>query len=39
VPPQVPYLDTLRLMFIDLARAGIAATICARLNDWKRGRR
>ena len=35
----VPYLDTLRWVFIWLALAGIAVAIYARLDDWKRGRR
>lgn len=39
VLPLVPYLDTLRLVFIAVALAGIAVTIYARLDDWKRGRR
>ncbi|MAU59149.1 MAG: peptidase M15 [Parvibaculum sp.] len=37
--PLVPYLDTLRWVFIALALAGVAVTIYARLDDWKRGRR
>jgi len=37
--PLVPYLDTLRWVFIAVALAGIAVTIYARLDDWKRGRR
>lgn len=37
--PLVPYLDTLRWVFIAIALAGIAITIYARLDDWKRGRR
>jgi zinc D-Ala-D-Ala carboxypeptidase len=39
VLPLVPYLDTLRWVFLALAFAGIAVTIYARLDDWKRGRR
>ena len=39
VLPLVPYLDTLRWLFIALAFGGIAVTIYARLDDWKRGRR
>jgi hypothetical protein len=35
----VPYLDTLRWVFIVVALGGIAVTIYARLDDWKRGRR
>lgn len=37
--PLVPYLDTLRWVFIAVALIGIAVTIYARLDDWKRGRR
>ena len=37
--PLVPYLDTLRWVFIAVALAGLAVTIYARLDDWKRGRR
>ena len=37
--PLVPYLDTLRWVFIAVALAGIAVTIHARIDDWKRGRR
>jgi hypothetical protein len=37
--PLVPYLDTLRWVFIALALGGIAVTIYARLDDWKRGQR
>jgi len=39
VLPLVPYLDTLRWLFIAVALGGIAVTIYARLDDWKRGRR
>jgi hypothetical protein len=35
----VPYLDTLRWVFIAVALCGIAVTIYARLDDWRRGRR
>ena len=35
----VPYLDTFRWLFIALALAGIALTIHARLDDWRRGQR
>jgi len=35
----IPYLDTMRWVFIGLALAGIAVAIYARLDDWKRGRR
>jgi len=40
--PLVPYLDTLRWVFIAVALValvGIAVAIYARLNDWKRGQR
>jgi hypothetical protein len=37
--PIVPYLDTLRWVFIAVALGGIAVTIYARFDDWKRGRR
>jgi hypothetical protein len=37
--PLVPYLDTLRWLFIAVALSGIAVAIYARLDDWKRGRR
>ena len=39
VLPLVPYLDSLRWLFIAFALAGIAATIYARLDDWRKGRR
>ena len=35
----IPYLDTMRWVFVALALAGIAVAIYARLDDWKRGRR
>ncbi|MBC7165716.1 MAG: DUF882 domain-containing protein [Roseovarius sp.] len=37
--PLVPYLDTLRWVFIALALGGIAVAVWARLDDWKRGLR
>lgn len=37
--PVVPYLDTLRWVFIALALAGIAVAVWARVDDWKRGLR
>ena len=37
--PMVPYLDTLRWVFIALALAGIAVAVWARVDDWKRGLR
>ncbi len=39
VLPLVPYLDTLRWLFIALALAGIAVAVWARLKDWKKGLR
>jgi hypothetical protein len=39
VLPLVPYLDTLRWLFIAVALGGIAVAIYARLDDWKRGLR
>ena len=39
VLPLVPYLDTLRWVFIAVALVGIAVAIYARFDDWKRGRR
>ena len=37
--PLVPYLDTLRWVFIAVALIGIAVAIHARVDDWKRGQR
>ena len=37
--PLVPYLDTLRWLFIALALGGIAVAVWARLDDWRRGLR
>jgi zinc D-Ala-D-Ala carboxypeptidase len=37
--PLVPYLDTLRWLFIAIALTGIAVAIYARLDDWQQGRR
>jgi len=37
--PLVPYLDPLRWVFIAVALGGIAVTIYARLDDWKKGLR
>ena len=37
--PLVPHLDTLRWVFIAVALIGIAITIHARIDDWKRGQR
>ena len=39
VLPLVPYLDTLRWLFIAVALGGIAVAIYARIDDWRRGRR
>lgn len=39
VLPLVPYLDTLRWVFIAVALIGIGVTIYARWDYWKRGRR
>ena len=37
--PLVPYLNTLRWVFIALALAGIAVAVWARVDDWKKGLR
>ncbi|MFT7592782.1 MAG: zinc D-Ala-D-Ala carboxypeptidase [Paracoccaceae bacterium] len=37
--PLVPYLDTLRWLFIAVALIGVSVTIYARWDDWNRGRR
>jgi zinc D-Ala-D-Ala carboxypeptidase len=37
--PLVPYLDTLRWVFIALALAGIAVAVWARVDDWRKGLR
>lgn len=37
--PLVPYFKTLRWVFMAVALVGIAVTICAQLDDCKRGRR
>ena len=37
--PLVPYLDTVRWVFVAVAFAGIAVAVYARVDDWKRGRR
>lgn len=39
VQPLIPWLDSLRWLFLALALGGIALAIYARLDDWKRGRR
>lgn len=37
--PLLPYLDTLRWVFIAVALIGIGVAIHARIDDWKRGQR
>jgi len=37
--PLMPYLDTLRWVFIALALGGIAVAVCARVDDWRKGTR
>ena len=37
--PLVPYLDTLRWVFIAVSIVGIAVVIYARWDDWRKGRR
>ena len=37
--PLVPYLDTLRWVFIALALAGIAVAVWARVDDWRKSTR
>jgi len=37
--PLVPFFDPLRWEFVEVAIGGIAVTIYARLDDWKRGQR
>lgn len=37
--PLMPYLDTLRWLFIALALGGIAVAVWARIDDWKKGLR
>ena len=39
VLPLLPYLDTLRWLFIALALGGIAVAVWARVDDWKKGLR
>lgn len=39
IQPLVPYLDTLRWLFVVLALAGIAVTVWARMDDWQKGMR
>ena len=37
--PRLPYLDSLRWLFIALALAGVAVAVWARVDDWTKGRR
>ena len=37
--PLVPYLDTLRWLFIAVAQAGTLVATYARIDDWKQVRR
>ena len=37
--PLIPYLDTLRWVFIAVALIGVSVTIHARWDDWRKGRR
>lgn len=37
--PLIPYLDTLRWLFIIMALIGVGITIYARWDDWRKGRR
>lgn len=39
IQPLIPYLDTLRWLFIAAALIGIAITVYARWDDWRKGRR
>jgi len=39
IQPLIPYLDTLRWLFIAMALVGIGITIYARWDDWRKGRR
>ncbi|MFN3953327.1 MAG: YcbK family protein [Pararhodobacter sp.] len=39
VLPLVPYLDTLRWVFVALALGGIAVAVWARIDDWRKGLR
>ncbi|OUS07976.1 peptidase M15 [Rhodobacterales bacterium 52_120_T64] len=39
IQPLIPYLDTLRWVFIAAALIGIGITIYARWDDWRKGRR
>lgn len=37
--PLIPYLDTLRWLFIAAALIGVGVTIYARWDDWRKGKR
>ncbi len=37
--PLIPWLDTIRWLFIAVALIGIGTTIYARWDDWRKGRR
>jgi hypothetical protein len=37
--PLLPHLESLRWVLIAVALWGVAVTICARIDDWKRRRR
>ena len=39
IMPLVPYLDTLRWLFIAVALIGVSVTIYARWDDWRKGQR
>ena len=39
IQPLIPYLDTLRWLFIAVALIGVSVTIYARWDDWRKGRR
>jgi zinc D-Ala-D-Ala carboxypeptidase len=39
IQPLIPYLDTLRWLFIAAALIGVGFTIYARWDDWRKGRR
>ena len=39
IQPLVPYLDTLRWLFIAVVLIGVSVTIYARWDDWRKGRR
>ena len=39
IQPLIPYLDTMRWLFIAMALVGVGVTIYARWDDWRKGRR